>query len=298
MPALQQIFRGLAQIRFFLPALDNLRADLRSAVAESQAQGTASAIDAIGYEREILLDGVCYGYPGGDRHVIIDITLEIPKNTSVAFVGSTGSGKTTLVDILLGLLEPQRGSVRVDGVALSSANMSAWRKRVGYVPQHIYLCDDSVTKNVAFGVPDTEVNHAAVERAVRVAHLHDFIASLPHGYDTVVGEHGVRLSGGQRQRIGIARALYHDPDVLIMDEATSALDGITEDTVIRAIRDLARQKTIVLVAHRLTTVRDCDAIYLFERGEMVATGTYDELMLTSVKFRGMAGAAIEPAGAA
>ena len=161
------------------------------------------------------------------------------------------------------------------------------------MPQHIYLCDDTVARNIALGVPDDEIDRAAVERAARVAHLHDFVCSLPDGYDTVVGERGVRLSGGQRQRIGIARSLYTDPEVLIMDEATSALDGVTEDAVIQAIRDLARRKTIILVAHRLTTVRECDSIYLFENGEIVTSGSYHELLSTSLKFRAMASGGVE-----
>ena len=297
MPALQQVFRGLARIRFFLPALDGLHADLNERAGQPRRDPakTDPGHQSITYERRIVLDGIGYRYPGGKANVVRNINLQILKNTSVAFVGSTGCGKTTLVDILLGLLEAQQGTIRVDDIALSPENIAVWRKRVGYIPQHIYLCDDTVTRNIAFGVPDDETDHAAVERAARVAHLHDFVISLTDGYSTVVGEHGVRLSGGQRQRIGIARALYHDPDVLIMDEATSALDGITEDAVIQAIRDLSRQKTVVLVAHRLTTVRDCDAIYLFDRGKIVASGTYRQLMETNLSFRAMAKGAMEEA---
>jgi ABC-type multidrug transport system fused ATPase/permease subunit len=192
-------------------------------------------------------------------------------------------------------LEPQQGCIRVDDTRLSAENLAAWRRRVGYVPQHIYLCDETLTRNIAFGVPDDHIDDEAVERAAQIAHLHDFIQSLVGGYDTIVGERGVRLSGGQRQRIGIARALYHDPDVLIMDEATSALDGITEDAVIQAIRDLARRKTIVLVAHRLTSVRGCDVIYLFDGGQIVASGTYRELLQVNRKFRAMARGALDEA---
>jgi ABC-type multidrug transport system fused ATPase/permease subunit len=297
MPALQQIFHGLARIRFFLPTLDRLHADLtkRASRLDRDLATADLAHPSITYERTIVLDGISYIYPSGEANVLRNINLEIPRNTSVALVGSTGCGKTTLVDILLGLLEAHEGSIRVDDVTLSPGNIALWQKRVGYVPQHIYLCDDSVTRNVAFGLAEDEIDHAAVERAARIAHLHDFIVSLPDGYNAVVGEHGVRLSGGQRQRIGIARALYHDPDVLIMDEATSALDGITEDAVITAIRDLSRQKTIVLVAHRLTTVQECDRIYLLDRGEIVASGGFHELMRTNPKFRAMARGGLEEA---
>jgi ATP-binding cassette, subfamily B, bacterial PglK len=166
--------------------------------------------------------------------------------------------------------------------------LHAWRRDIGYVPQHIYLLDDDVAQNIAFGLPRDDVDLDRVHQAARIAHLHDFVASLPKGYDTIVGERGVRLSGGQRQRIGIARALYHDPKILVMDEATSALDGITENSVMEAIRDLSGQKTIVLVAHRLVTLRDCDVIYLFETGTVLDTGTYDELIEQNAKFRAMA----------
>lgn len=299
LPALQLVFRGLAQVRFFLPALESLRADLKRRAPLSDAHRAIAdrAQPTITFERNIVLDGIGYAYPGGGANVLSNVNVEVRRNTSVAFVGSTGSGKTTLVDILLGLLVPQLGTMRVDDVGLSSENIGAWRKHVGYVPQHIYLCDDAVTRNIALGVPDDEIDHAAVRTAARTAHLHEFILSLADGYNTVIGERGVRLSGGQRQRIGIARALYHDPDVLIMDEATNALDGITEEAVIRAIRDLSGQKTIVMVAHRLTTVRNCDAIYLFDRGEIVASGAYRELMLTNPKFRAMSRGAMEQAAA-
>jgi ABC-type multidrug transport system fused ATPase/permease subunit len=291
MPALQQIFHGLARIRFFLPTLDRLHADLvkRDLQTDRDVAVITQLTDpSITYERRIVLDGINYRYPGGEGNVLRNISLEIPKNSSVALVGSTGSGKTTLIDVLLGLLGAHEGSIRVDDITLSPDKVLLWQKRIGYVPQHIYLCDDSVTRNIAFGVADDEIDHAAVERAARTAHLHDFIGSLPDAYNAVVGEGGARLSGGQRQRIGIARALYHDPDVLIMDEATSALDGITEDAVIHAIRALSKQKTIVLVAHRLTTVQACDRIYLLDSGEIVDAGSYDELMRTSPKFRAMA----------
>jgi ABC-type multidrug transport system fused ATPase/permease subunit len=296
MPALQQVFRGVAQIRFFRPALDNLHADLQERSPRPGPRAVKKRGEVaipLPFERSIVLDRVAYAYPGGETDVLKSVDLEIRKNTSVAFVGRTGSGKSTLVDILLGLLEPRQGTIRVDDAVVSPETVASWRRHLGYVPQQIYLCDDTLARNIALGVPDDEIDHAAVQRAARIAHLHEFIATMPLGYETVIGERGVRLSGGQRQRIGIARALYHDPDVLVMDEATSALDGITEDAVIQAIKDLARQKTIVLVAHRLTTVRDCDAIYMFDGGEIVASGTYDELMKTNLSFRSMAREAME-----
>jgi ABC-type multidrug transport system fused ATPase/permease subunit len=298
LPALQQVFRGLSTIRFYYPALEHLQGDLKhhpGGPAEKPRRESEPAPPPIPFERRISLRGLGYRYPGRKSDVLKNVTLDIDKNTSVAFVGSTGSGKTTLVDILVGLLEPQRGALCVDDRTLAAADVPAWRRNLGYVPQHIYLCDDTVTRNIALGVPDAEIDHAAVERAARVAHLHDFVRALPAGYDTVVGERGVRLSGGQRQRIGIARSLYADPEVLILDEATSALDGVTEDAVIQAIREVAKTKTVILVAHRLTTVRECDSIYLFENGEVVASGTYQELLTTNLKFRAMASGGVEGA---
>jgi ABC-type multidrug transport system fused ATPase/permease subunit len=298
LPAFQLIFKGFSQIRFYLPALDSVGRDLHGAPPANVALLERSApVTRLPFERGITLRNVGYRYPTGDRDVLESITLEIPKNTSVAFVGTTGSGKTTLVDILLGLLEPQRGLIYVDDRALTPDDLPAWRMNVGYVPQQIFLCDDTLTRNIALGVRDEDIDHAAVERAARVAHLHDFVCTLPKGYETLVGEKGVRLSGGQRQRIGIARSLYRDPEVLILDEATSALDGVTEDAVIQAIRELAAQKTIVLVAHRLTTVRECDAIYMFENGEVVSQGTYHELFSTNLKFRAMASGGAESVAA-
>jgi ABC-type multidrug transport system fused ATPase/permease subunit len=232
------------------------------------------------------LRAVSFRYPGADREALDDVGLLIQKNTTVGIVGPTGSGKTTLVDILLGLLAPTRGTVLVDGVELTHDNMRAWRSRMGYVPQHIYLADDSISSNIAFGLSPRQIDVDRVRHAARLANLDDFIErELPRRYDTQVGERGIRLSGGQRQRIGIARALYHDPDVLIFDEATSALDGITEDVIINAIRSLARRKTIVLIAHRFSTIRDCDVIYMLENGSITDSGSYSELSERSLAFR-------------
>ncbi len=217
------------------------------------------------------------------------LSLTIPARTTVGIVGGTGAGKTTAVDLLLGLLEPQAGEIRVDGVAVTAGNLRAWQNAIGYVPQQIFLIDDSVSANIAFGQPKRKIDQAAVERAARIAELHDFVTTeMPQGYDTLVGERGVRLSGGQRQRIGIARALYHDPDVLILDEATSALDNLTEKAVMDAVHNLGHAKTIVLIAHRLSTVRDCDTIFMLERGALIAEGSYDELLEHSREFRAMA----------
>jgi ABC-type multidrug transport system fused ATPase/permease subunit len=236
-----------------------------------------------------VLREVHYTYPAAERPALAGLDLTIAANTTVGLVGATGAGKTTAVDVLLGLLEPQRGGLEVDGLAVGPDNRRAWQRTLGYVPQQIFLTDDSVAANIALGVPPAEIDTAAVERAARIAELHDFVeGELPQGYATTIGERGVRLSGGQRQRIGIARALYHDPDVLILDEATSALDNRTERAVMDAVHNLGHAKTIVMIAHRLSTVRDCDAIFVLEQGRCVAKGTYDELIDGSRSFRELA----------
>jgi ABC-type multidrug transport system fused ATPase/permease subunit len=285
MPELQQLFSGVAAIRFNRAALDDLTAYLdrfgprrRIAVDERPLPLT----EAVQFEE------VTFRYPGADAPALDRASLMFPRNQTIGLVGVSGSGKTTLVDLLLGLYTPEAGRILVDDTPLTEETIGAWRRQVGYVPQHIFLCDDTIAHNVAFGVPPHEVNHKRVEQATRIAHLHDFIQTLRDGYETVVGERGVRLSGGQRQRIGIARALYHDPDVLIMDEATSALDGTTESAVMEAIHQLGGKKTIVLIAHRLSTVRDCDCIFLLNSGRLIATGTFHELVAQNSSFRALA----------
>jgi ABC-type multidrug transport system fused ATPase/permease subunit len=205
-------------------------------------------------------------------------------------VGFTGSGKTTAIDLILGLLEPDSGDFKVDGKVINSFNKRQWQKSIGYVPQQIYLSDATVAANIAFGLKPEEIDMQAIERAATIAKLHDFVINeLPMGYQTTVGERGVRLSGGQRQRIGIARALYHSPNVLIFDEATSALDNLTEQAVMEAVHKLSHEITIILIAHRLSTVRECDQIFLLEKGEVKGQGTYNELVGSNDQFRAMAG---------
>jgi ATP-binding cassette, subfamily B, bacterial PglK len=287
-PALQNIFSSVTKFRFYRPVLTDLLHDLRLGPDDDAGPGAGQDTESLPFERDLVLEGVRFSYAESETPAVDGVDLKIGKDTTVGFVGATGSGKTTLVDLILGLHRPQQGSIMADGVPLTGDNLTRWRRKVGYVPQHIYLCDDTVARNIAFGLPDPEIDPVAVERAARIAQLHDFIVGLPHGYETVVGERGVRLSGGQRQRIGIARAMYHNPDVLVMDEGTSALDGITENEVIDAIRHLSGRKTIVLVAHRISTLRDCTTIHLFHNGRIVDSGSYAELLQRSSRFRAMA----------
>jgi ATP-binding cassette subfamily B protein len=218
------------------------------------------------------------------------VNLTIRRGLRVGFVGGSGSGKSTLIDITLGLLTPTKGTMLLDGVPLERGSLRAWQREIAHVPQNIFIADASFTGNIAFGVLDDQIDHLKVREAARQAQIADFIESRPKDYATTVGERGIQLSGGQRQRIGIARALYRDAEVLVLDEATAALDNATERSVMRAIEELNRELTILIVAHRLSTVRNCDVIVELENGRVVAQGTYDELVAQSASFRGIAGA--------
>lgn len=292
MPALQDIFANFIYLRFNQAVLDRIYDDITEGESFN-LEAIKPAVNnpvmaAMPFKKEISLDNITYNYPNASKPVLENINLTINYNSSVAFVGPTGAGKTTLVDIILGLLLPQQGRILVDGVAVTKANLKQWHSNIGYVPQHIYLCDDTLASNIAFGIPDEQIDYAALEKAVRIANIYDFIkAELPDGYQTVVGERGIRLSGGQRQRIGIARALYHDPDIIVFDEATSALDGVTEDAVFCAVENTARLKTIIIISHRLTTVKNCDVLYIIDNGKIVDSGTYDTLLSNSQQFRNM-----------
>lgn len=284
-PALQQIYGNLAYIRFSQAAFDTLRQTAQSLELRQRHDNG----QALTLREGITLDGLHFAYPGADRPALTGLNAHIPAGHSVGFVGGTGAGKTTLIDILLGLLAPDQGSVLVDRTEINDETIASWQRSIGYVPQQIYLNDASIAENIAFGSPPDQIDMDRVQHAARIAQLHNFVKTeLPDGYRTTAGERGTRLSGGQRQRIGIARALYHDPDVLVLDEATSALDNLTERAVIDGISALGN-KTVIMIAHRLNTLRDCDCIMMLEHGKIAASGTYAELMADSAAFRKMAG---------
>jgi len=286
MPALQQTYHSITILRFVGPALDTLHQDLSSLQANNVQQDQLSPLPLI---KSITLNQLSYCYPNAQQPALKGIDITIPVHNTVGFVGATGSGKTTIVDVILGLLEPQEGALKIDGQPIAASNRRQWQRAIGYVPQNIYLADNSVAANIAFGVNPKDIDQQAVERASKIANLHEFVVKdLPQGYATTVGERGVRLSGGQRQRIGIARAIYHNPQVLILDEATSALDNLSEQVVMEAVNNLGHKITIILVAHRLSTVRQCDQIFLLERGEVLAKGTFEKLTQTNEQFRAMA----------
>jgi len=297
-PALQQIFFGLTSSRFNYPALDDLYTELVGAGQRKQVRVTELAPRSenpgeshheLVFAREIQLVDLSFSYPGAVRKALDGVSLNIPKNTTVGLVGKTGSGKTTLADLLLGLFQPTTGAILVDGEELTGPRMHAWRTKIGYVPQQIFLADDSVQNNIAFGLPEDAIDAEKVRRACSIAHLDELIEALPEGVHTFVGERGVRLSGGQRQRLGIARALYSDPEVLIMDEATSSLDSVTESAVMEALEELSGKKTIALIAHRMTTVELCDNIFMLSQGKLIAEGTYSELLRENPAFRRLSG---------
>ena len=284
-PASQAIYLSLNQMKASNAALDLVLGEFRRTEATATAL-TESRPEPLRMTRSLTLHDVAFRFPGAAEPVLNGLDLAIAANTTVGIVGGTGAGKTTTVDIILGLLTPDRGTVRVDDTVLTPETVVRWQQRIGYVPQSIVLLDASIRANIAFGVPPQEIDDAAVERAARAAELHDFVINdLPDAYQTKVGRNGVRLSGGQRQRIGIARALYHDPDLLVLDEATSALDNITERQIIDSIQTLKSNKTIIMIAHRLTTVRQCDTIFLMEKGRVLAGGTYDTLYGSDKAFR-------------
>jgi ABC-type multidrug transport system fused ATPase/permease subunit len=292
-PAIHKVYQSIATLRVAKPALRVVHRDLAD-TAPAIDHSEAADCEAIApLSHQIELRDVTYSYPASSAEALSGVSLTIRARSTVGIVGRTGAGKTTVVDVILGLLSPQKGQLLVDDRLITTNNKRAWQRRLGYVPQYIFLIDDTVAANIAFGVAPSQVDLEAVERAARIANLHSFVAEeLEQGYATLIGERGVRLSGGQRQRIGIARALYHDPDIIIMDEATSALDNITERAVIEAVNNLANRKTIVIIAHRLTTVRRCDDILLLEHGRVVAKGPYDELKGNSEQFREMVNATL------
>lgn len=291
LPALQSVYAALVQLRFGIPAARTLAEDL-SARERDYLPGRDPSLreDRVHPREAIQLENLSFRYRGSQELALKNIDIEVPVNTSLGIVGETGAGKSTLVDLVLGLVEPTSGQILIDGIPVSQLGIARWQASLGYVPQHIYLADDTIAANVAFGCKPDEIDYARVEKAARMASLHEFIADhLPEGYRTVVGERGVRLSGGQRQRIGIARALYREPDVLLFDEATSALDNRTEADVMRAVSQLRGSKTLIIIAHRLSTVRDCDQILYLDKGQAIGSGSYDHLYSCHEGFRSFVG---------
>jgi ABC-type multidrug transport system fused ATPase/permease subunit len=290
LPAMQGVYSNTMALRFYAPVAESMEGELR-VVAGSKRHDAEEATEdeALTFRKQIELVNLGFGFSEARGRVLNGISLTIPAGGFVGFAGETGAGKSTLADVILGLVPPDTGEIRLDGSILEGRLTARWQRILGYVPQDIFLADDTIENNIAFGLPPDRVDKDAVREAARLAQIDVFINDeLPDGYETVVGERGVRLSGGQRQRIGIARALYHRPDVLVMDEATSMLDGETEARVFSAVEKLAGEMTLIVIAHRLTTIRRADTIYLLDKGSIAAQGSYDELMMNSQQFRNMA----------
>lgn len=286
MPELQKLYQSLTLMTSGTAALDRIHDGLFSG---ADARIERHVPEPLGLHHALELENVSYVYPGAERSGLSDINLTIRAGERIGVVGASGSGKTTLADVILGLLRPQAGTIRSDGIDITTNGLRAWHQTVGYVPQNIFLIDASLSENIALGLKPDEIDMAKVEHVGRIAHLHNFVkGELTEGYKTLVGERGVRLSGGQRQRIGIARALYHNADLIVFDEATSALDNLTEREVIASIEALSGDKTILMIAHRLSTVKVCDRILVMDRGKLLDAGTWEELAAQSAHFRALA----------
>ncbi|NCC74424.1 MAG: ABC transporter ATP-binding protein, partial [Sphingobacteriia bacterium] len=287
MPAIQQITQLITDLRYHLPSINPVYDDLvllRKSNIEFKADRRKQ--ERLNLNKLITIRNLYFQYPGSSEQALRGVSIVIEHGKSAAFVGASGAGKTTIADLILGLLEPQKGEILVDDKNIFQ-HISAWQQNIGYIPQFIYLSDDTLRRNIAFGLPDSKIVEEKVQKAVELAQLGEMIMRLPEGLDTVVGERGTRLSGGQRQRVGIARALYNNPQVLVMDEATSALDNVTEQLIIEAIEALKGERTVIMIAHRLTTVMNCDVIFFMENGIVVDQGTYKGLIQSNPRFRAL-----------
>ena len=277
MPSVNRVLGAIQNVRYSLPVIDTLHSEFHLLDAATNVQSGKP----LPLNHALTLEKVNFQYQTAESPALCEISLSIPRGSSVGFVGGSGAGKSTLVDIILGLLTPESGVVKVDGIDIQT-NLRGWQDQIGYVPQSIFLTDDTLRRNVAFGLPNEQIDESAVWRAIHAAQLGEFINELPQGLETLVGERGVRLSGGQRQRIGIARALYHDPSILVLDEATSSLDTATECEVMDAVRALKGDKTLIIIAHRLSTVEQCDRLYRLEQGKIVDEGETSTILKTII----------------
>jgi ATP-binding cassette, subfamily B, bacterial PglK len=293
MPALQGIFQSATALKSNLASIDSFYEDIKGQASVlnliDEPEDPNLYTEPMQFREGLVLQSVFFKYPNTSNWAISDISLNFRANTTIGVVGESGSGKSTLVDLILGLIEPDKGAVCIDGIALNAKNKKNWQSNVGYVPQFIYLTDSSIAENIAFGLNENGINVAEVVRSAKMAGLHEFIINnLEEGYETVVGERGVRLSGGQRQRIGIARALYHNPNVIILDEATSALDTPTESAVMKEVYSLSKKKTIIMIAHRISTIKLCDNIIVMDKGKVASQGRFDDLIDTCEIFKRLA----------
>jgi len=275
-PSLQVLYLSLSSLKFSGPSLEAIHKDMMNL---KNLENISFNSKRMKYLSSIELKNVSYKYPNSTKNVVKNINLYIKSNSRLGIVGESGSGKTTFIDILLGLLEPTNGEIYIDGNLITEQNKKSWQKNIGYIPQSFYLSDDTIANNIAFGINPQSINKEAIIKASKIANLHDFVTNeLPKKYDTLIGEDGINLSGGQRQRIGIARALYHDPKILVLDEATNSLDNITERAVMESVEKLSNKITLIIIAHRLSTIKKCDNIILIDKGEIKSMGIYENLL--------------------
>lgn len=277
LPATGNTISCISVIRYNIHSLDSLYAELKEAEKFPTHYQDVNQ-DKLDFQQQISVENLTYKYPNAEANALKNISLTIEKGHSIGLIGKSGSGKTTLVDVLMGLLTPQGGDILVDEVSVYS-QLRAWQNLIGYVPQSIFLIDDTLERNIAFGVPDSQIDRSRVEKAIAAAQLTEVVERLPQGLNTTVGERGVLLSGGQRQRVGIARALYHEKEILVFDEATAALDNETEHLITDATKALSGTKTIIIIAHRLSTIEHCDRIYRLEQGSITQSGNYQTVVL-------------------
>jgi len=286
LPALQKAFSAAAKLRHNYPILEKLYDDL--VISLEYKDDTNQEIVPMPFGDVIELNQLSFSYESSDQQIIKNFNLDISKGQTVAFIGSTGSGKTTLVDLIVGLLHPTHGQINIDDNTIHSTNVKSWRANLAYVPQEVFLFDDTIVRNIILGNKEDEIDSHRLKKVTQIANIYDFVTKeLPEGFETKIGERGVRLSGGQRQRLGLARALYSNPEVLILDEATSALDSITEKEVIESLKLLPQNITTIIIAHRLSTVRHADQIYILKEGQIADYGTYDSLMESNDSFKTM-----------
>ena len=286
LPSLQQIYSSMAIIKANIPAFESIQQDLFDSL-HKESKSHMFERNCFTPKQNITLENITFTYPNKDEPALNKLDMRISVNNVIGIVGPSGSGKSTLIDILLGLIYPQNGHLKVDNKIINIENRRSWQNTIGFVPQSIFLSEGTIAENVAFGIPNNLIDFDQINQALEIANLSEFVKNLKNGINTKVGERGVQLSGGQRQRIGIARALYHNSQVLVLDEATSSLDGITEKMIMGAIDAFSGKKTIILVAHRLKTVQKCDQIFFIDKGNIVDQGTYQELIRTNKQFKNM-----------
>lgn len=288
MPAVRTLTADYTQLMYNIVSLDPIYNDLKELNSSSKKFiADRKETKPLKLDESVEIKNLFYSYPGSDEITLKNISFEVPRGHAVGLIGESGAGKSTIVDLILGLMEPTSGEILVDGINVHE-NLSAWQQNIGYIPQSIYLGDETLRSNIAFGIPEKDIDDEKVLQAIKLAQLNKLISQLPEGLNTILGENGTRLSGGQRQRVGIARALYHNPKVLIMDEATSALDNITEKEITKSIESLKGERTVVMIAHRLSTVKNCDILYMIKDGKIIEAGSYNELLENNKAFREMA----------